>query len=114
MATICTNCGGSNQDSALVCANCGARLNSPAALAESVRKVDQVTHTPWGSYILLAVGAIYLLNPFFGIDLIPDNLPIIGNLDEAGIAFMMFYIANNLGWLKLPGGPKPPTSGSGN
>lgn len=30
------------------------------------------------------VGAIYLLNPTAGlIELIPDNLPIVGNLDEA-------------------------------
>jgi uncharacterized membrane protein YkvA (DUF1232 family) len=88
-------------------------LNSPAALAEQAHKIDQVTKTPWGSYILLAVGAIYLLNPLFGVDLLPDNLPIVGNLDEAAIAFMMYYIANNLGWLKLPGGPKHPGGGTG-
>ncbi len=33
---------------------------------------------------------IYLINPGMGIfELIPDNLPIIGNLDEAGAAVLL-------------------------
>jgi len=32
--------------------------------------------------IAAIVSTIYLLNLTFGVDLIPDNLPIIGNLDE--------------------------------
>lgn len=35
--------------------------------------------------IVAIIAGIYLLNPTFGyIELIPDNFPIIGNLDEAG------------------------------
>jgi uncharacterized membrane protein YkvA (DUF1232 family) len=34
-------------------------------------------------YIFLAISVIYLLNPSAGIwEIIPDNIPIIGNLDE--------------------------------
>ena len=42
----------------------------------------------WLVYALAIIGIIYILNPTFGLlELIPDNLPIIGNLDE-GVAVM--------------------------
>ena len=38
----------------------------------------------WMIYLLSAVGLVYLLNPTAGlIELIPDNFPLVGNLDEA-------------------------------
>jgi uncharacterized membrane protein YkvA (DUF1232 family) len=37
-----------------------------------------------------ALGLLYLLNPTAGIlELIPDNLPLIGNLDEAGATLLV-------------------------
>lgn len=43
----------------------------------------------WLVYFLAVVGGIYILNPTFGaFELIPDNLPIIGNMDE-GVAVML-------------------------
>ncbi len=50
------------------------------------------------SYIvLLVLGAIYLINPGMGIvELIPDNMPVIGNLDEAGVASLMVLIIQRL------------------
>ena len=43
----------------------------------------------WLVYALSAISVIYILNPTLGIlELIPDNLPIIGNLDES-VAVMM-------------------------
>lgn len=40
--------------------------------------------------ILGAVSAVYLFNPTAGfLELIPDNLPFIGNLDEAAAAAML-------------------------
>jgi uncharacterized membrane protein YkvA (DUF1232 family) len=43
----------------------------------------------WLVYILAVIGVIYLLNPTLGIlELIPDNLPIIGNIDES-VAVML-------------------------
>ena len=47
---------------------------------------------PVTSVIVGAVGlfcGVYLLNPTFGFDLLPDNLPIVGNLDEAGAAALL-------------------------
>lgn len=45
----------------------------------------------WTVILMSLVGAVYLLNPGAGIfELLPDNLPIIGNLDE-GAAFMAFW-----------------------
>jgi len=43
----------------------------------------------WLVFVLSALGFLYILNPTFGlIEFIPDNLPIIGNLDE-GVAFLL-------------------------
>lgn len=37
-----------------------------------------------------ALGAVYLFNPTAGIfELIPDNIPVIGNLDEAAAAALL-------------------------
>ena len=39
------------------------------------------------------VSAVYLLNPGFGVfELLPDNLPGVGNLDEAFIQYA-FYVS---------------------
>jgi len=43
----------------------------------------------WLVYTLAVIGVVYILNPTLGIlELIPDNLPIIGNLDES-VAVML-------------------------
>ena len=45
----------------------------------------------WLVYLLAILGLIYVLNPTAGIlELIPDNIPVIGNLDE-GVAYMLIY-----------------------
>lgn len=47
--------------------------------------------------VLLLLGIIYIINPGAGIiEVIPDNLPIIGNLDEAGVASLMVLIFQKL------------------
>ena len=44
----------------------------------------------WLVYLLSAVGFIYLLNPTAGLlELIPDNLPLVGNLDEGAAALLV-------------------------
>ena len=49
----------------------------------------------WPRWLVLGlglVGLVYVLNPTFGIfELIPDNLPIIGNLDE-GMAYFLVIL----------------------
>ena len=46
---------------------------------------------PWVVYLAATVGFGYVLNPTAGIiELIPDNLPLVGNLDE-GVAFTMLW-----------------------
>jgi len=45
----------------------------------------------WLIYALAVIGLIYILNPTAGLlEFIPDNFPIIGNLDE-GIAFLLVW-----------------------
>jgi hypothetical protein len=45
----------------------------------------------WITYAMAIIGVIYILNPTLGvIEFLPDNLPIIGNLDE-GVAFMLLW-----------------------
>ena len=48
----------------------------------------------WPKWLVWAaslVGFVYILNPGMGVfELIPDNIPGIGNLDE-GLAFLMVY-----------------------
>jgi uncharacterized membrane protein YkvA (DUF1232 family) len=46
---------------------------------------------PWLVYVLGGIGLVYILNPTAGIiELLPDNLPILGNLDEAGAAMLVW------------------------
>jgi hypothetical protein len=41
-------------------------------------------------FLIGILSLVYLINPGMGIfELIPDNLPIIGNLDEAGAAVLL-------------------------
>ena len=65
---------------------------------DSRRKLSLLTTPPsaysiprWLVYTLGVVGFIYILNPTAGIfELLPDNLPFIGNLDE-GVAFIFIW-----------------------
>lgn len=46
----------------------------------------------WIVYTVSILGIFYLLNPGAGIlELLPDNLPIIGNLDEGAAAMAVWY-----------------------
>jgi uncharacterized membrane protein YkvA (DUF1232 family) len=47
----------------------------------------------WVAYLFGLIGLLYILNPTAGlIELIPDNLPFIGNLDE-GVAAVLMWAA---------------------
>jgi uncharacterized membrane protein YkvA (DUF1232 family) len=51
-------------------------------------------HKPWPPfwiYLTGMVGLVYILNPTMGVfELIPDNLPIVGNLDEGAAAILVW------------------------
>ena len=45
----------------------------------------------WVTYVLAVIAFIYILNPTAGVlEILPDNLPFVGNLDE-GVAFMLLW-----------------------
>ena len=51
----------------------------------------------FASIIGLIIGVIYILNPTFGVfELIPDNLPYIGNLDEASAVLLILACIKEL------------------
>ena len=42
-------------------------------------------------FLSTIIGFIYLLNPTFGIlEIIPDNMPLVGNLDEGAAAILVW------------------------
>ena len=46
----------------------------------------------WLVYILSFLGLLYLLNPTWGVvEIIPDTLPLIGNIDEGTAAIVVWY-----------------------
>ena len=52
--------------------------------------------------ILGVLAALYLLNPTAGIfEIIPDNLPLVGNLDEAGAVALLLMCLKYFG-IELP------------
>jgi len=53
------------------------------------------------AWAALVIGGVYLLNPTLGIDLLPDNLPLVGNLDEAAVVVLMLGAVRFLG-IDLP------------
>lgn len=58
-----------------------------------------------GMGLAALVAIVYLLNPDAGIlELIPDNIPIIGNLDEVAATILLLRVAAYFGW--NPFGPK--------
>ena len=59
--------------------------------------IDQHAPFPIGSMLMGLLGGVYLVNPTAGIlELLPDNLPFIGNLDEAGAAFLLIWCGGNV------------------
>jgi hypothetical protein len=66
-------------------------------LYEIIGYLDRRAPFPIGSMLLGLVSGVYLFNPTAGLlELIPDNLPVVGNLDEATAAFLLFWCSGNL------------------
>ena len=105
MKLYCASCGAGNSAEAADCSTCGATLVRPDGARPPVKAEIVDDETPSGmshamSIVLAAVCAIYLVNPTFGVfELLPDNIPIVGNLDEASAAAGLLYALSNLGWI---------------
>ena len=97
----CEQCGTQNQASAQFCVSCGNRLADQTTTAAST-----IMHSrgEWiGFWIVGGLCVLYLINPTLGVfELIPDNLPIIGNLDEVAASAGLFWALKGLG-VRLPG-----------
>ena len=53
--------------------------------------------------IVALLCAVYLFMPNFGIiELLPDNLPFVGNIDEFAASFLMFSSLSLLPWVDSP------------
>ena len=57
--------------------------------------------------IIAILCVVYMLNLTFGFDLIPDNLPVVGNLDEGLIMVLLLGCLKYLG-LDIPLTQAPP------
>lgn len=95
----CSQCGHENRDGAKFCAHCQASLGQEASIAEVSEAFGQSPRLRMVVSILLGiVCVIYLINPTAGfLELIPDNLPIVGNLDEAAAMTVLLVSLSNLG-----------------
>lgn len=63
----------------------------PAGSPEATRRSRVV------SIVGVLLSALYLTNPGFGwVELIPDALPLVGNLDEVGASGILFYCVQRL------------------
>ncbi|HEY84147.1 MAG TPA: DUF1232 domain-containing protein [Chloroflexi bacterium] len=46
----------------------------------------------WLVYLAAALGFVYMLNPTAGfVEFIPDNFPLVGNLDEGAAMLLLWY-----------------------
>jgi len=75
---------------------------------ETIIIEDETTNSPGCLKKVFAIfgiliSTIYILNPTGGIiEILPDNLPIVGNLDEAFFVYILLLCCNLLGWNFLP------------
>lgn len=64
---------------------------APDTLSGLLKPLSQRGIPPWVTYFTAFLGLIYILNPGAGfIEIIPDMIPFIGNLDE-GAAFLLLW-----------------------
>ena len=63
--------------------------------SELMKQPERTRRTIAGTIVTVIVAilcVIYMLNLTFGFDLIPDNLPVVGNLDE-GLIMILLLVA---------------------
>lgn len=82
----------------MTCPNCQTRI--PAQIPETAGQKKQSMLPKPVLFVIAAVCGLYLVMPTLGIfELIPDAIPLIGSLDEAGATAGLLFAAGGLGWL---------------
>lgn len=105
MSVYCSHCGTENRDGAKFCTSCRKPLEQESLMSGVSGNVDQQIGLPAGSLVLGIICLIYLINPGAGvIELIPDNLPIIGNIDEGVATAGLLMALSNMGLIDLRNG----------
>ena len=105
MAIRCSGCGADNPNDATTCDGCKAPLGREAVLSSATTAVDKRAGFPIGSLILGVLCLAYLFNAGAGVlEFIPDNLPIVGNLDEGLAATVTWYRQNEEWWTRVMSG----------
>jgi uncharacterized membrane protein YkvA (DUF1232 family) len=92
MAIRCQRCNSTNSTLSRYCQNCAVPLAPDLYAIDSLNHAESAT----GSKIILFLCILYLLNITFGLDIIPDNFPVVGNLDEAGAVILAVK-----SWMKI-------------
>lgn len=99
---VCQQCGTQNQADAQFCTRCGRKVDGlgvTAGASTAMRRRGEI----FGAWIVGGLCLLYLINPTLGVfELIPDNLPLIGNLDEVAASAGLFWALKGLG-VRLPG-----------
>ena len=77
---------------------------SEPVVGEIVQPARRSFFTTLMVLVMGLVMVVYLLNPLMGIDLLPDNLPIVGNIDEAAATAILLgclsYFGIDMPWLR--------------
>jgi hypothetical protein len=86
----------------VTCPNCQSRI--PAQIPDANEGEKQKTLPRSVLFVIAVVCGLYLVMPTLGIfELIPDAIPLIGSLDEAGATAGLLFAAGGLGWLDFLG-----------
>lgn len=99
MPLFCSHCGSENSTEATKCKVCEATVGHVSGAETTVDAGDaETSKLPAFNVVMAVVCVIYLINPTLGVfEFIPDNIPIIGNLDEAAATAGLWVALSNLG-----------------
>lgn len=96
LAVYCSHCGTKNQENDQLCTQCGLPIGHVGTTTDPAATPDS---PKWLTSAVIAVlCALYLIYPSMGVfELIPDNLPFVGNLDEAAATTGLWISLSRLG-----------------
>ena len=105
MHLFCSHCGAQNSSTNTLCSQCDSPIGHVDNATSTERgpkeksTTEQATPANYTTALIMAgVCGLYLINPTAGfLELIPDNLPIIGNLDEAAATAGLLMSLSKLG-----------------